>query len=85
MGRDKKAEQGTKTLTEEMQHIAKNLPALMRAEKVQNKARKVGFDWDRVEDALDKVLEEFKELKEVYNGESKARILEEMGDLLFLW
>lgn len=55
----------------------------MRAEKVQNKARKVGFDWDRVEDALDKVLEEFKELKEVYNGESKARILEEMGDLLF--
>lgn len=79
----KKVEQGISTLTEEMQHIAKNLPALMRAEKVQNKAKKVGFDWDRVEDVFDKVLEEFKELKEVYNGESKARILEEMGDLLF--
>ncbi|NLZ48347.1 MAG: nucleoside triphosphate pyrophosphohydrolase [Clostridiales bacterium] len=79
----KKEEQGMTTLTEEMEHIAKNLPALMRAEKVQNKAKKVGFDWDRVEDALDKVLEEFKELKEVYNGESRARILEEMGDLLF--
>lgn len=79
----KKEEQGMTTLTEEMQHIAKNLPALMRAEKVQNKARKVGFDWDRVEEAFDKVLEEFKELKEVYNGESKARILEELGDLLF--
>jgi tetrapyrrole methylase family protein/MazG family protein len=79
----KRQEQGISSLTEEMKHIAKNLPALMRAEKVQSKAKKVGFDWDRVEDAFDKVLEEFKELKEVYNGESKARILEEMGDLLF--
>jgi tetrapyrrole methylase family protein/MazG family protein len=79
----KRQEQGIGSLTEEMKHIAKNLPALMRAEKVQSKAKKVGFDWDRVEDAFDKVLEEFKELKEVYNGESKARILEEMGDLLF--
>ena len=34
----KKEEQGMTTLTEEMEHIAKNLPALMRAEKVQNKA-----------------------------------------------
>ena len=83
MGRYKRQEQGISSLTEEMKHIAKNLPALMRAEKVQSKAKKVGFDWDRVEDAFDKVLEEFKELKEVYNGESKARILEEMGDLLF--
>ena len=79
----KKEEKGLKTLTEEMEHIAKSLPALIRAEKIQAKAKKVGFDWDRVEDALDKVLEEFNELKEVYNGENWARILEEMGDLLF--
>jgi tetrapyrrole methylase family protein/MazG family protein len=79
----KREEKGLKTLTEEMEHIAKSLPALIRAEKIQAKARKVGFDWDRVEDALNKVLEELNEVKEVYNGENKARILEEIGDLLF--
>lgn len=79
----KKEEKGIATLTEEMEHIAKSLPALIRAEKVQSKAKKVGFDWDRVEDALDKVFEEFNEVKEVYNGENRARILEEIGDLLF--
>lgn len=79
----KKEEKGMQTITEEMEHIAKNLPALIRAEKIQNKAKRVGFDWDRVEYALDKVLEELNELKEVYNGENKARILEEIGDLIF--
>ena len=79
----KKEEKGLRTLTEQMEHVAKSLPALMRAEKIQAKAKKVGFDWDRVEDALSKVLEELNELKEVYNGENRARILEEIGDLLF--
>jgi tetrapyrrole methylase family protein/MazG family protein len=79
----KKKEKGFKTYTEELRHIPKNLPALMRAEKVQGKARKVGFDWDKVEDALDKVLEEFQEVKDVYKDKNKARILEEMGDLIF--
>lgn len=79
----KREEKGFKTYTEELKHIPKNLPALMRAEKVQAKAKKVGFDWDKVEDALNKVLEEFEEVKHVYKGENKARILEEMGDLIF--
>jgi tetrapyrrole methylase family protein/MazG family protein len=79
----KKKEKGFKTYTEELRHIPKNLPALIRAEKVQGKARKVGFDWDKVEDALDKVLEEFEEVKDVYKDKNKARILEEMGDLIF--
>lgn len=79
----KKEEKGFKTYTEELKHIPKNLPALMRAEKIQEKAKKVGFDWDKVEDALNKVLEELEEVKNVYKGENKARILEEMGDLIF--
>lgn len=79
----KKKEKGFETYTEELRHIAKNLPALIRAEKVQAKAKKVGFDWDKVEDALDKVFEEFQEVKDVYKGENKAKILEEMGDLMF--
>lgn len=79
----KKKEKGFETYTEELEHIPKNLPALMRAEKVQAKAKKVGFDWDKVEDALDKVLEEFGEVKDVYKGGNRAKILEEMGDLIF--
>jgi tetrapyrrole methylase family protein / MazG family protein len=79
----KKEEKGFKTYTEELRHVPKNLPALMRAEKIQAKAKKVGFDWDKVEDALNKVSEELEEVKNVYKGENKAKILEEVGDLIF--
>ncbi|WP_055665253.1 nucleoside triphosphate pyrophosphohydrolase [Desnuesiella massiliensis] len=79
----KKKEKGIESLTEEMRSIAKSLPAMLRAEKIQNKAKKVGFDWDNVEDAMNKILEEFNEVKDVYKGENKAKILEEIGDLLF--
>jgi tetrapyrrole methylase family protein/MazG family protein len=79
----KKKEKGFETYTQELKHVPKNLPSLMRAEKVQSKAKKVGFDWDKVEGALDKVFEEFEEVKHVYNGKNRARIQEELGDLLF--
>lgn len=79
----KKEEKGIKTLTEEMQNIAKSLPATTRAYKVQKKAKKVGFDWDDVNYAMDKVKEELNEIKEVYNCEDKSIIEGEVGDLLF--
>ncbi|HAT4284088.1 TPA: nucleoside triphosphate pyrophosphohydrolase [Clostridium perfringens] len=79
----KKEEKGIKTLTEEMQNIAKSLPATTRAFKVQKKAKKVGFDWDDVNCAMDKVKEELNEIKEVYNCEDKSIIEGEVGDLLF--
>lgn len=79
----KKKEKGIKTLTEEMQNIAKSLPATTRAYKVQKKAKKVGFDWDDVNCAMDKVKEELNEIKEVYNCEDKSIIEGEVGDLLF--
>ncbi|WP_368489142.1 nucleoside triphosphate pyrophosphohydrolase [Clostridium sp. BJN0013] len=79
----KKKEQGLKTYTDELRHVAKTLPALMRAVKVQEKAAKVGFDWEKVEYALDKILEEYYEVKEVYKSEQKVKILEEIGDLIF--
>lgn len=78
----KKEEKGIKTLTEEMQNIAKSLPATTRAYKVQKKAKKVGFDWDDVNCAMDKVKEELNEIKEVYNCEDKSIIEGEVGDLL---
>ena len=79
----KKEEKGIKTLTEEMQNIDKSLPATTRAYKVQKKAKKVGFDWDDVNCAMDKVKEELNEIKEVYNCEDKSIIEGEVGDLLF--
>jgi len=79
----KRKEQGLNSYTDELKHVAKSLPSLIRAEKVQKKAAKVGFDWDRVECALDKVLEEYYEVRDVYICEEREKITEEIGDLLF--
>ena len=79
----KKDEKGFDTYTEELKHVGKNLPALMRADKVQNKASKIGFDFNKVECAMDKVIEELQEVKDVYKSNNKAKILEEVGDLFF--
>lgn len=64
-----------------MTKLPPTLPALMRAEKVQEKARRVGFDWEDNQDAWDKVYEELDELKEAMAQESNVR--EELGDVLF--
>lgn len=79
----KKKEKQLDTYTDELKHVAKTLPALIRAEKVQKKAAKVGFDWDNVEPAMNKVLEELDEIKDVYKSSDKVKILEEVGDLIF--
>lgn len=79
----KKDEKGISTVTEEMNSIAKALPSLIRAYKVQNKAKKVGFDWDDVRDAMKKVEEELNEIRDVYNSQNKSIIEGEVGDLLF--
>lgn len=79
----KKQEKGLTTVTEQLDGIARALPALIRASKVQNKAKKVGFDWDSVEDAAKKVEEELNEVLEVYKTGNGVRITEEIGDLLF--
>ncbi|SFC66992.1 nucleoside triphosphate pyrophosphohydrolase [Clostridium uliginosum] len=79
----KKEEKGYSSLTQEMQGITKGLPSLLRAHKVQVKAKKVGFDWNDVSFAIKKVEEELKEVVSAYNMDSKAKIKEEVGDLLF--
>lgn len=56
------------------------LPALMRAEKMQEKAARVGFDWPAVEGALDKFKEEVEELAQ---AENRPELEEEMGDVFF--
>jgi len=61
------------------------LPALYRAEKVQKKAARVGFDWDNIAGAWSKVTEELAEVKQLLSSPKKnrKRIEEEIGDLLF--
>ena len=64
-----------------LEAVARSLPALWRAEKVQKKAEKAGFDWPDVSGALDKLSEELEELKTaVAEG---TNVEEELGDLLF--
>jgi ATP diphosphatase len=60
------------------------LPALTRAVKLQQRAARVGFDWDGVAPVLEKIEEELRELRaELDAGDSHARITDELGDLLF--
>lgn len=66
-----------------MDGIPTNLPALIRARKVQSKASRVGFDWDKSEDVFIKVEEELRELKESIEKGEHDSIEEELGDILF--
>lgn len=79
----KKQTKSQKSQTESMLSIPREFPALMRADKVQKKAAKVGFDWDSVDGAFDKVSEELAELKEAVQMGVVDNALEELGDLLF--
>jgi MazG family protein len=60
--------------------VPRGLPGLAKAQKMQSKAARVGFDWPDVEGPLEKVKEEIKELEQAETGEKLA---EELGDLLF--
>jgi tetrapyrrole methylase family protein/MazG family protein len=77
----KRAEKGQESHTAALEAVARSLPALWRAEKVQKKAKKAGFDWEDVSGALDKLSEELEELKTAVAQGTNIR--EELGDLLF--
>lgn len=79
----KKRTKQQKSQTESMLSVPREFPALMRADKVQKKAAKVGFDWDSVDGAFDKVSEELNELKEAVTMGVVENANEELGDLLF--
>ena len=77
----KQQEKGQKTVGDTLDAVARSLPGLMRAEKIQSKARKVGFDWDETEKAVEKLSEEVEELKQAIREKSNPQ--EELGDVLF--
>ncbi|RJR20531.1 MAG: nucleoside triphosphate pyrophosphohydrolase [Nitrospiraceae bacterium] len=64
--------------------VPRSLPALLRARKIQMKATKVGFDWNRIEDVFEKLEEEIAELKEAIKEKNHREIEDELGDLFFV-
>lgn len=63
--------------------VPKTLPAMVKASRIQEKARGVGFDWDAPEQVLEKVQEEIGELNEAIQKGDKDEVEAEFGDLLF--
>ena len=77
----KRREKGQRTAAVAMDGVTRALPALTRADKLQSKARKVGFDWRDPSRAVDKLSEELEELRQALSGRGDPE--EELGDLLF--
>lgn len=80
----KAAERAAKAKGGVLDDVALGLPALMRAEKLQKRAARVGFDWPEIGMVIDKIAEEARELAEVKDTAAQDKIEEEMGDLLFV-
>ena len=66
-----------------LEGIPAQLPALMRAQRIQTRVARQGFDWDQVAGPLAKVEEEFAELRQAWETRDAAAIEDEFGDLLF--
>jgi XTP/dITP diphosphohydrolase len=67
-----------------LEGVPKSLPSMVKAYRIQDKARGVGFDWENTTQVWSKVIEELEELRyEVQNNSSQQKIEEEFGDLLF--
>lgn len=71
-----------------LEGVPKSLPALVKAIRIQDKARGVGFDWEKKEQVWEKVEEEMQEFKKEFNAETdeainKEKAMAEFGDLLF--
>lgn len=77
----KREEKDQRTASDTLKAVARSLPALIRAEKIQSKAAKAGFDWPDPAPALDKLAEEADELRRAAQGDGDPE--EELGDLLF--
>ena len=77
---EKHKEKGRKS---RLDGVPNTLPALIRAERLQQKASYAGFDWEKIEQVWEKVHEEILELKEAEASGKKQDIEEEIGDLIF--
>lgn len=84
----KRKEKGQRSTADAIEAVPHTLPALWRAEKIQQKTARAGFNWDSIQGALDKLEEELRELRQAVEagGDPAAAhgVREEVGDLLFI-
>jgi nucleoside triphosphate diphosphatase len=80
----KAAERAARARGGVLDDVALGLPALMRADKLQKRAARVGFDWPEIGMVIDKIAEEARELAAARASLPQDKIEEEMGDLLFV-
>ncbi len=81
--RRKRDEKGGPAKRSALDGVPRELPALLRAQRLQDKASRVGFDWDHPEQVMEKVDEELREFREVLAAKDPERMEEELGDLFF--
>jgi len=67
-----------------LEGIPSAMPSLLRAHRLQARAARAGFDWERVEDVLDKLDEELKEFRAALSKKEQAAIEDELGDIFFV-
>ena len=79
----KRETKGGKTQADLLAAVPRSLPALMRAAKIQNRARRVGFDWSDIAGALEALDSESAELHEAIASQNASAVKEKLGDLLF--
>lgn len=77
-----KLKEGKKSVLE---GVPKSLPALVKAMRIQEKVKGVGFDWDHADQVWEKVIEETNELKVEIQNKDTEKIEQEFGDVLFAW
>ncbi len=80
--RIKKAEKGTERPSA-LSGVPPQLPALLKAQKISEKASRVGFDWEHVDQVMAKVMEELHEFEEAMAANDNEQMEAELGDLLF--
>lgn len=81
---DERKDQEKENHNSALDGVTQNLPALLKAQKLQKKAAKVGFEWQSSEDVLDKLEEEIQEMRLAIRNQDKKNQQEELGDILFL-
>jgi tetrapyrrole methylase family protein / MazG family protein len=79
----KKKEKGYEERRSILEGVPRNLPALLRAHRLQERASRAGFDWNHLNEALPKLDEEIAEFKDSLREESAGKVEEELGDLFF--
>lgn len=79
----KKDEKGQTLHSQSLADVPKSLPALSKSMKVQQKAARIGFDWDNIDLVFSKMEEELSEIKEAISESDSRKIEDEVGDMLF--